>query len=264
MIRQNSPDAQVGIALNVNFSQPASKSGNDHQAFQYEYGLWTRWFLDPLYGRKYPADLVEYAIQTQRLPPGGLDFVQEGDLAAIAAPADFLGVNYYTRQLSGNQDVPSDGDHASIASQIQTGERQEMENWEVYPDGLFNVLAWIYFEYQPRAFFITENGASWSDEPDEQGVVKDFRRISFLKRHFAAAHRAIQIGVPLKGYLVWSLMDNLEWGYGFSKRFGLIWVDFNTQQRILKDSARWYAQVIAENGFDLSADPGTPLAQEKS
>jgi beta-glucosidase len=124
-----------------------------------------------------------------------------------------------------------------------------MEDWEVYPDGLFNVLTWLYFEYQPAAIHITENGASWSDGPDETGRVKDTRRIDFLHRHFAAAHRAIQVGVPLKGFFAWSLMDNLEWGYGFKQRFGLLWVDFKTQQRLLKDSALWYRRVISENAL---------------
>ncbi|MFO7624970.1 MAG: family 1 glycosylhydrolase, partial [Anaerolineales bacterium] len=97
--------------------------------------------------------------------------------------------------------------------------------------------------------YITENGASWSDGPDETGRVKDTRRIDFLHRHFAAAHRAIQIGVPLKGFFAWSLMDNLEWGYGFKQRFGLLWVNFKTQQRLLKDSALWYRRVISENAL---------------
>jgi beta-glucosidase len=125
-----------------------------------------------------------------------------------------------------------------------------MEDWEVYPDGIFNVLTWLHLEYQVPKLYITENGASWSDGPDETGRVKDTRRINFLKRHFAAAQRAIQIGVPLKGYFVWSLMDNLEWGYGFTQRFGLIWVDFKTQRRILKDSAKWYQKVIASNSVE--------------
>jgi len=124
-----------------------------------------------------------------------------------------------------------------------------MENWEVYPDGLFNVLAWLHFEYGPRAFYITENGASWSDGPDENGKVNDTRRIDFLKRHFIAAQRAIEIGVPLKGYFVWSLLDNFEWGHGFTQRFGLIWVDFATGRRTVKDSGWWFRQVIEMNGL---------------
>jgi beta-glucosidase len=251
VIRANSPGAEVGIALNINFNQPASPSQYDYRAWQYGYGMWTRWFLDPLYGRHYPVDLVEHVIEQQTLPAGGPDFVAQGDLTAIAAPCDFLGVNYYTRQLARDRDIPPEQNLAPTVFQAPKNDRdwQEMEDWEVYPDGLFNVLAWLYFEYQPAAFYITESGASWSDGPDAAGRIRDTRRIDFLRRHFAAAHRAIQLGVPLKGYMVWSLMDNLEWGYGFSQRFGLIWVDFETQQRIIKDSGRWYREVIAANGI---------------
>jgi len=208
-------------------------------------------FLDPLYGRQYPADLVDYAIENQYLPPDGLAFVQDGDLAMIATQTDFLGVNYYTRQIARDQELPLGKNLPPSVFQAPQNDHdyQEMENWEVYPEGLFNVLAWLYFEYQPPVLYVTENGASWSDGPDETGRVKDTRRINFLQRHFAAAHRAIQIGVPLKGYFVWSLMDNLEWGNGFAQRFGLVWVDFKTQQRLLKDSAKWYSQVIAANGI---------------
>ncbi len=254
MIRSNSQAAQVGIALNINFSLPASASIHDYRAWQYGSGIWTRWFLDPLYGRQYPPDLVDYAIQEQYLPPAGLVFVQDGDLAAIATQTDFLGVNYYTRQIARDEDVhPDQNLPASVSPPPRNDlDYQEMEGWEVYPDGLFNVLTWLHFEYQPHQLYITENGASWSDSPDEKGRVKDTRRVNFLQGHFAAAHRAIQIGVPLKGYFVWSLMDNLEWGYGFTQRFGLIWVDFKTQQRLLKDSALWYRRIIAENGL-----PGT-------
>jgi beta-glucosidase len=251
LIRSNSPLSQVGIALNINFSQPASASLYDYRAWQHGSGLWTRWFLDPLYGRQYPPDLVEYAVQEQYLPPEGLAFVQDGDLAAIATPTDFLGVNYYTRQIARDHNIPPDQNlpAAVIPAPRDNQNYQEMEGWEVYPEGLFNVLTWLHLEYQPHQMYITENGASWSDSPDENGRVRDTRRINYLRGHFAAAHRAIQIGVPLKGYFVWSLMDNLEWGCGFRQRFGLIWVDFQTQQRLLKDSALWYQRVISENSL---------------
>jgi beta-glucosidase len=252
VIRGNSEGAEIGIALNINYNQPASDSIYDYRAWQFGYGIWSRWFLDPLYGRQYPPDLVEYAIQNSELPPEGLEFVLEGDLDTIAQQTDFLGVNYYTRQVSRDMKVPPGQNLPVSVSQPPQNDHdyQEMENWEVYPDGLFNVLAWLYFEYQVPKMYITENGASWSDGPDEAGRVKDARRIDFLKQHFAAAHQAIEIGVPLEGYFVWSLMDNLEWAYGFTQRFGLIWVDFKTQQRILKDSAGWYRQVIKLNGLE--------------
>lgn len=255
VIRTNCPAAQIGIALNVNLNQPASLSRYDYHVWQYEYGMWTRWFIDPLYGRHYPPDLVEHVIHNHNLPSDGLDFIQEGDLEAIATPTDFLGVNYYTRQLSRDMNVPSDLNLPPSIIQAPKNDRdwQEMEDWEVYPDGLFKVLSWQYFEYQPASIYITENGASWSDSPDDTGRVKDTRRISYLQRHFSAAHQAIQMGVPLKGYFVWSLMDNFEWSHGFKQRFGLVWVNFKTGQRLLKDSALWYQGVISENSVQ---EPG--------
>ena len=186
IIRKNSPNAQVGIALNINYAQPASASIYDYRAMQYGQGLWTRWFLDPLYGRHYPPDLVEYAIQNHSLPPEGLTFVENGDLEAIAAPADFLGVNYYTRQIAHDTEFPPELNLPVSVFQAEKNDHdwQEMENWEVYPDGLFNILMWLHFEYSPAKLFITENGASWSDGPDDTGRVRDTRRINFLQRHF--------------------------------------------------------------------------------
>ena len=123
--------------------------------------------------------------------------------------------------------------------------------WEVYPDGLFHVLGRLHFEYQVPKIYIAENGCSFSDAPGKDGRVQDRRRIDYLRDHLAAAQRAIEIGVPLAGYFVWSLMDNFEWARGYSQRFGIVWVDFETQQRIPKDSALWYKQVIADNGLTL-------------
>lgn len=118
----------------------------------------------------------------------------------------------------------------------------------MYPEGLYQILNRLYFNHQVPKIYITENGASYADGPDENGRVPDKRRLTYLKAHFEAAHRAIANGVPLAGYFVWSFMDNFEWGYGYSQRFGIVWVDYETQERILKDSALWYKQVIADNG----------------
>ena len=251
VIRQNSPGAQVGAALNINYSQPASPSHYDYHAWRYQDGLWVRWVTDPLYGRHYPADLVAEAVETGDLPLQGLSFVQAGDMDAIAVQTDFLGVNYYTRLVVRDQNIPEEQNLPQTVFQAPRNDSdwQEMPDWEVYPDGLFNVLSRLYLEYQVPQFYITENGASWSDGPDANGRVHDQRRVNYLREHFAAARRAMQIGVPLKGYFVWSLMDNMEWGYGYTQRFGLIWVDFQTRRRILKDSALWYKGVIAEHGF---------------
>jgi len=176
----------------------------------------------------------------------GLTFVHDGDLDTIATETDFLGVNYYTRAII--------RDENALANLRQTtfpppeSERTEM-GWEVYPDGLYDILNRLHFEYQPRKIYVTENGASYSDGPDTDGRVRDQRRVDYLRDHLVAVHRAIQNGVPLAGYFVWSLMDNFEWAKGYSQRFGIIWIDYETQQRIPKNSALWYKETIAQNGF---------------
>jgi beta-glucosidase len=175
-----------------------------------------------------------------------MTFVQPGDLQAIAITTDFLGLNYYARFIARDNDAP-DNLPQTVFAPPRDSEHYTETGWEIYPDGLFNILAWIYFEYQPPKIYITENGASYSDRPDAEGRVRDTHRLEYLRAHFAAAQRAIQVGVPVEGYFVWSLMDNFEWAEGYTQRFGLIWVDYQTQKRIFKDSARWYQKVIAEN-----------------
>ena len=120
--------------------------------------------------------------------------------------------------------------------------------WEVYPDGLRTLLKWVHDEYDPKSIYITENGAAYSDGPDETGRIKDTRRIEFMRGHIVACHRAIQDGVPLRGYFAWSLMDNFEWAHGYHQRFGIVWVDFATQERIPKDSALYFAGVARTGG----------------
>lgn len=252
LIRRNTPAAQVGTALNINHSQPASPSAADYHAWRRSTGLWVRWYADPLYGRGYPADMLADGIQAGYLPEN-MDFVQPGDLQAIAAPTDFLGVNYYFRQIVRDDSTPEALNQPPTVLAAPPGPEnwQEMPDWEVYPQGLFHVLNWLHLNYQIPALYVTENGASYSTAPGADGQVHDVHRLNYLRGHFAAAQHALQAGVPLRGYFVWSLFDNFEWGHGYTQRFGLVWVDFETQQRIWKDSALWYRQVIAENGFSL-------------
>jgi beta-glucosidase len=250
VIRQNSPGAQVGLSLNVNWTTPASPSAADYDTFRQNSGMWVRWYFDPLYGRGYPADMVADAIARGNLPKDGMTFVKEKDLEAISAPTDFLGLNYYTRFLARNQDIPEEQNMPPTVFQAPRNDLDWFDmGWEVYPEGLFRVLTWLYFDYQPAKIYITENGCSYSDGPDTDGRVHDQRRTRYLAGHFEAARRAILAGVPLAGYFVWSLLDNFEWGHGFSQRFGLVWVDYKTLERVIKDSARWYKRVIAENGL---------------
>jgi beta-glucosidase len=243
VLRRNSPDTEVGITL---FFIPvviaSSAAATFHIARQLD-GHSNRWYLDPLYGRHYPADLVADHIAAGNLPPDGLTFVQPGDLDAIAAPTDFLGVNYYTAIV-----LKDEGGNQSPVSPEPDVECTEM-GLPVNPDGLYWLLNRLYFEYQPGKLYITENGASYADGPGGDGRIRDERRLKYLREHFMAAYRAVECGVPLAGYFVWSLIDNFEWNRGYAQRFGIVWVDYQTQRRIPKDSALWYKQVIAENGL---------------
>ncbi len=249
VIRANSPDSEVGITLNFEIKEPASSSAADMNKTRLEDGIYNRWFISPILGRQYPADVLEHY---RPFFPQGMDFIQAGDFEAMAAPIDFLGVNYYTRSIvrdkSADENLPQtlfpDLPKADMHSGVW-----EPVYWEIYPEGLYKLLNRLYFEYGLTKIYITENGNSFNESPDAEGRIADERRQNFLRDHFVAAHKAMRNGVPLAGYFVWSLMDNFEWGKGYQQRFGVVWVDYETQQRIPKDSALWYRQVIADNGI---------------
>ncbi|MCE9645925.1 MAG: beta-glucosidase [Chloroflexi bacterium] len=246
VIHRNSPNSEAGIVLNISWKVPASKSVMDMESARLDDGRWFRWFSDPLYTRGYPADMTEHFMKLGALS-NGFDFVKTGDMQAIATPTDFMGLNYYGRNLH-RANTPENEPQIDFLLP-KTPEHWTDMDWENYPDGLTGSLGRVYFDYLPRRIYISENGASYSTPPDENGKVPDVHRIHYLKTHIAAAHRAIQAGVPLAGYFVWSLMDNFEWSFGYGQRFGIIWVDFETRERILKDSAKWYKSVIRKNGF---------------
>jgi beta-glucosidase len=250
VVRRESPGSRVGITVNLTPAVPASPSAADHDACRKFDGYFNRWFLDPLHGRHYPADMVADYVAAGHLPPEGLTFEKPGDLDAIAVKTDFLGVNYYCRAVV-RSDRPWDGlvradleRHAPGASFTEMG-------WEVYAEGLFQILTRVHLTYGPPRIYVTENGASYGTGPDASGRVRDEARIQFLREHFLAARRAIDAGVPLGGYFVWSLLDNFEWDRGYTQRFGVVWVDYETQARIPKDSALWYGRVVAENVVDV-------------
>lgn len=243
VIRANSPDSEVGITLNFEIKEAASNSEADIRKTRIEDGIYNRWFISAVYGRQYPADIVEHYMPHF---PEGMTFIQPGDFEAIAAPTDFLGVNYYTRAIIRDEEAADNAPQTHFPDLPLT----EMPNWEVYPQGLYQTLHRIHFEYKPPKIYITENGVSYLDGPDANGRIADRRRQEYLQKHFTVAHRAIQNGVPLAGYFVWSLMDNFEWAKGYRQRFGIIWVDYDTLERIPKDSAHWYRQVIADNGLE--------------
>ena len=239
ILRGNGAGIRVGITLNLAPVEPASRTEADMAAAQRKDGFLNRWFLDPLYKGAYPEDML--AFYGESAPS-----VQPGDMPRIAAPLDFLGVNYYTRSV-----VQDDPGSPMVGTRQITPDGAEVTEmgWEVYPQGLYALLVRLHTDYSPSAIYITENGAAFPDEVTPDGRVFDPRRIAYLDGHLRHAHRAIEDGVPLKGYFAWSLMDNFEWAHGYSKRFGLVYITYATQQRIVKESGHWYRQVIERNGL---------------
>ncbi|MEO1271463.1 MAG: family 1 glycosylhydrolase, partial [Myxococcota bacterium] len=255
VIRSNSPGCQVGLVNNLVPAEPASPSEADREACRWFDGFFNRWFLDPLYHGRYPEDMVRDYTAAGHLGPGGLDdFVHPDDFKHTSVPTDFLGVNYYSRAVVRSEQIP-DEENAPRTVQVAPEEEWTEMGWEVYPDGLRQILHRVHRDYAPGALYITENGASWSTKPDADGRVRDRRRQHYICEHLKACRQAIAEGVPLEGYFVWSLLDNFEWGEGYTQRFGLVWVDYATQERILKDSALWYRDSIAANRV-------LPIAQE--
>jgi beta-glucosidase len=236
-IRRNSPGAQVGITLNLSPHIPASPSAADRAAAWAGDGILNRWFLDPIAARGYPADIIRYHGRA-------MDFVEADDLDAIAVPINFLGVNYYSREVVRSTKIPK---NENAPRSVSPNPNRTDMGWEVYPEGLHALLGRLHFDYRFPAFYVTENGAAYRDRLGDDGRVEDPLRIRYLKEHLLAAAQAIAAGVPLRGYFAWSLMDNFEWAHGYSKRFGLIYVDYPTQRRVPKASASWYRRIIAAN-----------------
>jgi beta-glucosidase len=246
-IRSAAPGVPAGITLNLFPVTPATATAADTDAARRIDGLQNRIFLDPVLRGEYPADMLA------DLAPYGLPaLIHDGDLATISAPIDLLGVNYY-RAYVVTEGVATDGptewvsaEHVEFLSSDRP--RTDMD-WEVQPEGLTELLVSLHQQHPGLPLYITENGAAYQDQLSADGAVHDEDRIAFLAGHLKAAHAAVEQGVDLRGYFCWSLLDNLEWAAGYDKRFGLIHVDFETQKRTLKDSARWYADVIEKNGL---------------
>jgi beta-glucosidase len=237
----NIKGSKIGITLNLTPAYPASEKEEDKLAAQYAGGFANRWFLDPIFKGNYPEDMVELYSKII----GEFDFIKEGDLETISVPIDFLGVNYYTRSI-----VKYNEDSMLKAENVPgPGKKTEM-GWEISPESLYDLLKRLDREYTKLPMYITENGAAFKDEVTEDGRVHDDERIEYIKEHLKAAAKFIEEGGNLKGYFVWSLMDNFEWAHGYSKRFGIVYVDYETQKRILKDSALWYKEVIQKNSIE--------------
>jgi beta-glucosidase len=240
VLRAASPGGEVGITLNFTPAQAASPSAADQAAAQRFDGWFNRWFLDPLVHASYPDDMVAFY-------GADLPVFPDGDLDTIAAPIDFLGVNFYTGQLIA--DDPADAFTGTRQVLRQSAELTDM-GWEVTPEELRDLLVRLHEEYHVERLYITENGAAYPDGEPQNGELDDEPRRSYIERHLRACKQAIDAGAPLAGYFVWSMLDNFEWALGYSKRFGVIHVDYATQRRTIKNSGRWYAEVARRNGFE--------------
>lgn len=237
IIRSNVPNARAGITLNLNHTYPLDPDRDaDDEAARNADIVANRWFLDPVFGRGYPEDLPAILGGTE---PTILD----GDMDAIAAPTDFLGINFY---------MPG---YASASVQTAPGtmlhpdpnvERTAM-GWPVEPRALTDLLLRVTKDYGPTAIYITENGAAFEGDRVVAGRVSDPRRTAYFEGHLGAMATAIDAGAPVRGYFAWSMMDNFEWAEGYGKRFGIVYTDYATQERTIKDSGRYFAQVAELN-----------------
>lgn len=242
-LRAAIPRARVGIALDCRPCAPASDDPADVAAARHFDGFRNRWFFDPVFGRGYPDDVLE-TFRTRGRFAGDLpDAVRPGDVDTIAAPTDFVGLNYYTAlEIRDGADETED---TGVAPGTRAPEGYTEMGWPNRPEALTAFLRRIHAEYAPASIFITENGASYGDGPDATGRIADVRRIAYLRDHLAAVDAARATGVPVEGYFLWSLLDNFEWTSGYSQRFGIVWVDHATGRRLPKDSYHWYRDQIA-------------------
>jgi beta-glucosidase len=237
---------QIGLVVNLEPQTPATNSDADRAACNRWDAYMNRQYLDPAFFGSYPAELAEIFGDAWPSWP-------DRDLELIKQPIDFLGVNYYTRSV--RRDDPTAWPVRGAVVR-QPGATYTETSWEVYPKAFTELLVWIKQRYGSIPIYITENGAAFYDPPAaaEDGRVRDPLRVSYLRSHLRAVHDAIAQGVDVRGYMVWSFLDNLEWSLGFSKRFGIVHVNFGSLERTPKDSARYYARVIASHGAVL-ADP---------
>ena len=231
-VRRAAPTAEVGIVLDTWPIHPASDDPADVAVAHAEDGIRNRWFFDPLLRGSYPEDALE------RLA-GDAPSLRDGDLETISVPLDFLGVNNYSRRI-----VRAGADGAAVDVRAPEGELTDM-TWEVYPPGLSESLVRLHGEYGVESLYVTENGAAFADVRSHDGRIHDVERIAYLDRYLGAVATALASGVPVRGYFVWSLLDNFEWSLGYSKRFGLVYVDYPTLERVPKDSFHWYRELIA-------------------
>jgi len=237
---------RIGAAPNLLPCVPASDDPADIAAARGSDGYVNRWFLEPLLGGGYPADMREH---WERAIGGGLDgIIRDGDEARIAGRSDFLAINYYTQRVMKAAEVGPDRPFPWQVVSDPAAARTD-EGTEIVPEALTGLLLRLHREYPGVPLMITENGAIYGDSPSHDGQVHDVRRIRYLRAHLEAIRAAIAQGAPVTGYLHWSLMDNFEWALGYRPRFGMVYVDYRTGERILKDSALHYAEIARAGGI---------------
>lgn len=242
--REMGVPGQIGITLNMNYAYPANPDDPaDAEAAKRMMLQNDCLFGDPVWKGTYPKELFDYlADQGVVLPQ-----IREGDMELIHQKLDFFGLNnYFADVVSADPNV-----WPLHAKDVYCGRPRTDADWEVWPDGLYDLLIWIKNRYQPEQLIITENGTANNDWVGVDGKVEDPKRIDFFKQYLAQVRRAMDDGVPVTGYYVWSLTDNFEWAWGLARRFGLIYVDYKTQKRTVKESGKWFAQLIKTGGFDL-------------
>ncbi|MET7675231.1 GH1 family beta-glucosidase [Streptomyces seoulensis] len=232
-IRAAAPGAEIGIVTNLSTVHAATDSPEDMAAAHRQDGHVNRWWLDPVHGRGFPADMVEvYGVELPEKP---------GDLETIATPLDWLGLNYY---MPAHVADDPNGPAPHARSVRREGVPRTGMDWEIDASGIETLLLRLTEEYGARSIYVTENGSSFPDRVGPDGTVDDPERRAYLESHLAACASAVAKGAPLAGYFAWSLMDNFEWAYGYDKRFGLFHVDYATQARTIKASGRRYAEII--------------------
>jgi beta-glucosidase len=244
-IHATDPNASTGISLNLYAVSPATGAPGDRDAARRIDGLANRLFLDPVLRGSYPADVREDLARVT-----GFGHVRDGDLATIGAPLSMLGINYYSRYVVAAGPPapgPSTWPGADDVRFLDPGGPVTGMDWLVDPAGLTETLCRVALEYPAVPLYVTENGAAYPDELDPAGTVEDPDRVAFLNQHLRACLDALADGVPLRGYFAWSLLDNFEWAFGYRHRFGLVYVDYPTQRRIIKRSGYRYHEVIRQH-----------------
>jgi beta-glucosidase len=234
----------IGTAFSMSACEPARDTEQDRAAAERWHRFANLWYLEPALRGRYPDAFVDSPFERMG--------IRDDDLSLVRAPLDFIGINLYTRTPIEHRDSDPLGMRAQALVGPVGGKQGPKTDfgWEVWPDALYDIVVRISNDYDRLPIEITENGCSYADAPDSRGEVRDDRRVGFYRRYLEALARAIDAGADVRGYHAWSLLDNFEWSEGYEQRFGLVWVDFPTSKRTIKESGHWYGRVAAENGFE--------------